>query len=82
MKNPINTYSKAMIKKKLKKYNFSEDRIRKVFEKRSDKKWKIDISWIKLKIKETEEGYEDACSYTEMSKEMWSLLYETLMDWK
>jgi len=38
MKNPINTYSKAMIKKKLKKYNFSEDRIRKVFEKRSDKK--------------------------------------------
>jgi hypothetical protein len=42
MKNPIkqtkNVYSKTMIKRKLKKYNFSEKRIADVFAKRSDKR--------------------------------------------
>jgi len=83
MKNPIkqtkNVYSKTMIKRKLKKYNFSEKRIADVFAKRSDKRWKLDIDWIKWKIKEVEESYEELYYYTEMSKEIWSLLYEALI---
>ena len=76
----VNHSKKYMFKIELKReYSFTKNQIKKVFEKWSNDKGKLDISWIRKKIKETEDSNEGICQYTELSKEISSFIYEDLI---